>query len=157
MRAMTLTFMVSLTLAACGNATTGADTKVAPSSFDAPLGSNAVLINGTGINSTGINPATTSAAAPTAVGCLSRVAGINGNDINCSDEAKYSSQQSCQLNPYFGYANFLVASCPTTNLIGTCTFATHKMYYYQGYLIVSPATPVSALSAGCTADGGTWG
>lgn len=151
-RAVALTFMATLPLVACGNATNGANTKVAPSVFDAPLGSDAVLVNGTGIN-----PAAPSATAPTVAGCLSRATGINGNDINCSDEAKYSSLQSCQLNPYFGYANFLVKSCPTTNLIGHCTFATHTMYYYQGYLIVSPATPVSVLSAGCAADGGTWG
>ncbi len=65
--------------------------------------------------------------------------------------------KACQLNPYYGYANFLVESCPTTNLIGSCVFTTHTMYYYQGYLIVSPGTDVNTLSTGCAADGGTWG
>lgn len=139
--------------AACGSSSTsGSNTKVAPSVFDAPLGSNAVLLNGTGYNS-----AAPSSTAPTAGGCLSRFTNVNGNDINCSDEAKYSSMQACQLNPYYGYANFLVENCPTTNLIGKCTFSGYTMYYYQGYLIISPGTPVSVLSAGCKADGGTWG
>jgi hypothetical protein len=154
MRARGAIYILALvTLAGCGNSnTSGSNTKVAPSVFDAPLGSNAVPLNGTGFN-----PTAPSATAPTAGGCLSRLTNINGNDINCSDDPQYSSSQACQLNPYYGFANFLVESCPTTNLIGRCAFSGYTMYYYQGYLLISPNTPVSVLSTGCSADGGTWG
>ena len=141
-----------LALAACGiAANTINDLKVAPSVFDAALVSNAVLINGTGINPTVPDP-----AAPVAGGCLVRFANIKGNDVNCSDASLYSNQQACLLNPYPGYANFLVAGCPTSNLIGSCFYGVQTTYYYQGYLIISPDTPVSVLSAGCVAAGGIW-
>ncbi len=154
MRSIKARFILALlVLAACGNTTTSNNSKAGPSVFDTPLGSGAVLLNGTGMNPTaGSDP-----AAPVAGGCLVRFNNINGNDINCSDHPQYASMVACQLNPYYGYVNFLVEACPTTNLIGSCNFSTHTIFYYQGYLIISLNTPVSALSAGCTADGGTWG
>lgn len=141
-----------LTLAACGNTSnTGNNTKVAPSYFDAALVSNAVLINGTGFNPTVPDP-----AAPVAGGCLARFTDIRGNDINCSNAPLDPNRQACLLNPYFGYANFMVVDCPASNLIGSCVFTTHTLYYYQGYLIISPGTAVSTLSDGCIAAGGVW-
>lgn len=141
-----------LTLAACGNASsTMNNLKAGPSVFDAPLTSNAVLLNGTGMN-----PAAPDPAAPVAGGCLVRFANITGNDINCSNASLYNNRKACLLNPYFGYANFLVESCPTSNLIGSCFYGDQTMYYYQGYLLISPATPVTVLSAGCAAAGGIW-
>lgn len=141
-----------LALAACGNASSALDTvKAGPSVFDAPLVSNAVLINGTGYNPTVPDP-----AAPVAGGCLARFTDIRGNDVNCSNASLYNRLQACTLNPYFGFANFLVVGCPTSNLVGSCVFTTHTLFYYQGYLIISPNTAVSALSAGCVAAGGAW-
>lgn len=151
-RAAALTVGVPLALAACGNTATSNNSTVGPSVFNAALASNAVLLNGTGANPTAPDP-----AAPLAGGCLVRLTSIRGNDINCSNAPQYASQQYCQLNPYYGYANFLVESCPTTNLIGRCIFPTHTMYYYQGYLIISPSTPVDLLWTGCVNDGGVWG
>ncbi|MBI5637843.1 MAG: hypothetical protein HZA03_07735 [Nitrospinae bacterium] len=142
----------ALMLAACGNANTANNSTAGPSVYDAPLGSNAVLLNDTGMNPrAGIDP-----AAPVAGGCLVRFTNISGNDINCSNAGLYANQTACQLNPYYGYANFLVQSCPTGNLIGRCVYPGHTMYYYAGYQIISPNTPVSALVTGCAASGGAW-
>ncbi len=153
MRVRGVAFILILTaLAGCGNANSGNNTKAGPSVYDAPLGSDAVLLNGTGLN-----PDASRANAPVAGGCLSRLTNIKGNDINCSNHPLYASQQVCQLNPYQGFANFLVEKCPTTHLIGKCVYPTHTMYYYQGYLIISPSTTTEMLSVGCTASGGSWG
>lgn len=143
--------LVMLMLAACGNANTANNSKVGPSIYDAPLGSNAVLLN-----DTGMNPRAGTTGAPVAGGCLVRFTNISGNDINCSNAALYANQTACQLNPYYGYANFLVQSCPAGNLIGRCIYPDHTMYYYAGYQIISPNTPLSALVTGCTTSGGAW-
>lgn len=120
--------------------------------FGPSLGSDAVLINGTGIN----RPV----ASTPPRGCLSRVTGITGNDVNCDESFAYLGELSCQLNYYPGYQNFLVEKCPSTNHLGGCLkfsgATANTLHYYAGYQIVSPSTQISVIQADCTLFGGVW-